>query len=270
MSQPRTEICDICSQDFKKIENLNKHMANIHEETPHMRMNRLTTTFQSMVNQSKIQNVKSAKLFDCSECGNMFSSYSEQKSHNDEYHAKTRHRTTEAPYYSKYQEDAVFEALTMEEREELETLHHEEMEPTQEEEDWMLLIAIKEERSALAKMYLPVLLDYKVKGICDMCKRYFYKNGSLEEHIKKNHIEEKSHQKIQVIPQEVWLSKSLPNLEDLLATVPSHILVSKEEELESKKDFEDIMFDLKKVKVQTSETKKSTYICDQCKFNTFF
>ena len=115
----------------RKFEDLNKHIANI----PYMRMNRLTTTFQSMVNQSKIQNVKSAKLFDCSECGNMFSSYSEQKSHNDEYHEKTRHRTTEAPYYSKYQEDAVFEALTMEEREELETLHHKEMEPTQEEED---------------------------------------------------------------------------------------------------------------------------------------
>ena len=168
-----------------------------------------------------------------------------------------------------YQEDDEFGVLTMEEREELESLHHEEMAPTQEEEDWMLLIAIEEERSALAKKYLPVLSDYKVKGICDMCKRYFYKNGSLEEHIKKNHTEEISHQKIQVIPQEVWLSKSLPNLEELLATVPSHILVSKEDELESKKDFEDIMFDLKKVKVQTSDTKKSTYICDQCKFNTF-
>ena len=44
------------------------------------------------------------------------------------------------------------------------------------------------------------------------------------------------------------MSKSLPNLEDLLGTVPSNLLVSTEDELESKKDFEDIMFELKKIK----------------------
>ena len=71
--------------------------------------------------------------------------------------------------------------------------------------------------------------NYKVEDICDICDRYFYKKGSLEAHIKNVHIEEKSHQKLQVIPQEVWLSKSLPNLEDLLATVPSNLLVSKED-----------------------------------------
>ena len=86
----------------RKFEDLNKHIANIHEETPHMRMNRLTTTFQSMVNQSKILNVTSATLFDCSECGNIFSSYSEQKSHNDEYHAKTRHFSIKKMLYLRF------------------------------------------------------------------------------------------------------------------------------------------------------------------------
>ena len=158
------------------MEELNKPMAILHKETPHERMEGLTKTVQSIVNKSKIQKVKSAKLFDCSECGNVFSSYSEQNSHNDEYHAETRHRTTEA-LDSKYQEDDIFEDLTMEEREELETLHQEEMEPTQEEEDWMLLTAIKEERNDLAKKYLPIMSNYEVKDICDICERYFLQKG---------------------------------------------------------------------------------------------
>ena len=78
----------------------------------------------------------------------------------------------------------------------------------------MLLTAIKEARNDLAKKYLPIMSNYIVEDICDICHRYFYKKGSLEAHIKNVHIEEKSHQKLQVIPQEVWLSKSLPNLEN--------------------------------------------------------
>ena len=63
------------------------------------------------------------------------------------------------------------------------------------------------------------------------------------------------------------MTKSLPNLEDLLATVPSNLLVSEEDELESMKDFEDIMLEFKRVEVQFQETNNSTYVCDQCKFN---
>ena len=160
------------------------------------------------------------------------------------------------------------EDLTLEEREELEALHEEEMALTQEEEDWMLIAIIKKERNILAKKYLPVLENYKVEDICDICERYFYRKGNLETHIKKVHIEEKSPHKLQVIPQEGWLSRSLPNLEDLLTNIPSNILISKEDELESKKDFEDIMCEFKNVQVEMPEAKNQTLNCSKCKFNT--
>ena len=53
-----------------------------------------------------------------------------------------------------------------------------------------------------------------------------------------------------VVPQDCWLSRSVPNIEDMLATIPLNSLVSKEEELESKKDFEDIMCEVKKIHVE--------------------
>ena len=82
------------------------------------------------------------------------------------------------------------------------------------------------------------------------------------------HKEEESSQKVQVVPQEDWLSKSLPNLNDLLSTIPANILVSKEDELESQKDFKDIMYNLKNTKIQNDIDKKSTINCTRCKFNT--
>ena len=65
------------------------------------------------------------------------------------------------------------EGLTEEEREDLETLHQEEMSPTLEEEDWMLLIVIKEQRNVFAKKYFPVLSNYEVGDICHICERDF-------------------------------------------------------------------------------------------------
>lgn len=94
--------------------------------------------------------------------------------------------------WNEYQEGKEEEGLTMEEQEELEILHEEEMAPTQEEEDFMLLAIIKEERAILAKKYLPVLSNYKVEDICKICDRYFYKKGNLELHIRNVHFEEKN------------------------------------------------------------------------------
>ena len=88
----------------------------------------------------------------------------------------------------KYQEDKVLEGLTLEEWEELEILHEVEMLPSQEEEDWMLKINIKEERKNLASKYLPWLSNYKIEDICVICKRYFYKKGNIETHMKEVHI----------------------------------------------------------------------------------
>ena len=58
---------------------------------------------------------------------------------------------------------------------------------------------------------------------------------------------------VTIQPQESWLSKSLPNLADLLATIPITNLVSKEDELKSQQDFKVIMCEVKTVKVQKKQ-----------------
>ena len=73
---------------------------------------------------------------------------------------------------------------------------------------------------------------------------------------------------VTIQPQKGWLSKSLPNLEDLLSTIPLSSLVSEEDELKSQQDFKDIMFEVKSVKVQNQHKEKTTLKCKQCKFNT--
>ena len=92
-----------------------------------------------------------------------------------------------------------------------------------------------------------------------MCNRYFFQDGSLKTHMRTLHHEGHVFQKFQVIPQKNWLTKSLPNLEDFLATIPSNSLVSREEELESENDFEDIMCEVKNVKVDTIQDKNPTF-----------
>ena len=74
--------------------------------------------------------------------------------------------------------------------------------------------------------------------------------------------------KVQVIPQESWLAKSRPNLEELLATIPLDTLVSKKEELESQQEFKDIMSEVNNVKPLVSEGVKVIYKCKNCKFNS--
>ena len=99
----------------------------------------------------------------------------------------------------------------------------------------------------------------------DIIKLHDDLQGNLQSPV---HKEEESSPKVQVFPQENWLSKSLPNLKELLATIPVHTLVSKEDELESKKEFDDIMCKFKDLKVQSAIDKKSTLNCTSFKFNT--
>ena len=73
---------------------------------------------------------------------------------------------------------------------------------------------------------------------------------------------------MQVIPQDVWLSQSLPNLEDFLATIPTNILVSQEEELASQKYFEYIMCEVKNAKVHQNINQNPKQNCMKCNFNT--
>ena len=85
MAHPKEEKCDFCSIKFKNMEYLDKHMEMLHQETPHLRMERHFTTFQSRENQtlknSKIKKENSSKIFDCSECGLVFSMKSDYSTH---------------------------------------------------------------------------------------------------------------------------------------------------------------------------------------------
>ena len=63
--------------------------------------------------------------------------------------------------------------LTPEETEEIIILHAEAMQPTQEEDDWMLTVAIKKEQKDLADLYWPDLANYKIEDSCEICKRLF-------------------------------------------------------------------------------------------------
>ena len=61
-------------------------MAIKHQETPHERIERLTSTFQYMVNQTTETN-EIQQTFDCSQCGTIFSTNNEQIIHNEKCHA---------------------------------------------------------------------------------------------------------------------------------------------------------------------------------------
>ena len=58
------------------------------------------------------------------------------------------------------------------------------------------------------------------------------------------HKEEILYHRVQVVPEENWLSKRLPTLADFLAKIPANILISKEDELNSKKNYDNIMCEL--------------------------
>ena len=144
--------------------------------------------------------------------------HQEEKKYQDEEEHQVKKKNQEEEEHQGWNEE---EGLTVEEQEELTRLHEEAMEPSQVEEDWMLLVMIKEERKSLANKYLPKLANYKIEDICEVCDRYFYKEGNLKSHMERVHMTETKTKKFQVVPEDDWLSKSLPNLNELLATVPA-------------------------------------------------
>ena len=147
--------------------------------------------------------------------------------------------------------------LTPEEMFELTQLHEEAMIPTQEEEDWMLLIDLKKERKVLAHLYWPNQAHYKIEDICNICNRLFYKKGSIKTHIKKVHSEGLNIQNPKEIPQDILLTKSLPNLQELLETVPFNTLMTERDVLEFKKDVQqDNIFVYKEDKIDN--------VCELC------
>ena len=76
--------CPSCSIKFKNWQDLNTHMAFKHQETDSMRIERLTTMVDGVVNKSsEINGYKEApgKLFDCSECGIIMGTSEEMNMH---------------------------------------------------------------------------------------------------------------------------------------------------------------------------------------------
>ena len=71
------------------MEILNTHMKNVHQETDHERIARVTATVKSSLNQESIKrNTEQNKpSLDCSECGEIFKTNQEQRSHNQKVHA---------------------------------------------------------------------------------------------------------------------------------------------------------------------------------------
>ena len=245
---------------------LSKHMAIVHQESDHSQMLRLTQTFESRLTKTSNINKNYEKIYDCSECGVIFKTSNLLENHNVKHHQvhQEEKKHKEEQEQQEWNEE---EGFTENEIKELTKLHEEAMAPSQEEKDWMLLAMIKVERKTLANKYLPQLSNYKVEDTCDICHRYFYTKGNLQSHIERVHKDETFSHKIQVVPEEEWLSKSLPNLADLLATIPANTLVSKDDEIYLQKDYEQIMCELKEVKVEINTNQSPTINCDKCKFN---
>ena len=234
-----------------------------------MRMERLTQTFKEVVNKTSLKSKKSEKLYDCSECGELFMIVYQFNQHIDKHHQEEKIGEVTQLLYTRELE-ANQELLTEEKEVELTMLHQEEMAPSQKEMNWMLQTKVKNERKILASKYFPKKSDYKIEEICEICNRYFYTKGNIKMHMVKEHSQSpsKTQSKQTLIkPHESWLSKSLFNLEDLLSTVPSDFLVCEEDEIKLKLDFKNIMHDVQSLKVISHEDKKPTFQCNKCKFN---
>ena len=67
------------------MEQLNIHMKNIHQESDHERIYRVTETVKSALAQESLNG--NEKVYDCSECGLIFNTSDEQNNHNQKDHA---------------------------------------------------------------------------------------------------------------------------------------------------------------------------------------
>ena len=86
MAQLRIGECSDCNFKLENIQDLNKHMIQVHQETDSMRIERLTMTFEAMERKTKADSLINSKLFDCSECGDLFVSSDQLKSHIKKHH----------------------------------------------------------------------------------------------------------------------------------------------------------------------------------------
>ena len=87
--------CDICNITFVRMEYMNTHMKVKHDESEYMRMERLKQGIETVVNK-KPQNViiisgERVKIKDCTECGLLFVSENEYKTHLTNSHMKSNY-----------------------------------------------------------------------------------------------------------------------------------------------------------------------------------
>ena len=68
------------------MQDLNKHMTLVHQETDSIRIERLTRTFEAMERKTQESSVTNYKLYDCSECGDLFVSSDQLNSHIRKHH----------------------------------------------------------------------------------------------------------------------------------------------------------------------------------------
>ena len=86
MAQPRIVSCDTCNHQSKNMQDLNKHMAVMHKESDHMRIERLTQTFEADMKKTSVISKNYDKLYDCSECGDLFVTWDQLNKHIERHH----------------------------------------------------------------------------------------------------------------------------------------------------------------------------------------
>ena len=70
-------------------------MKSVHDESDHLRIKRLTETFEAAIKQEPIAKDEvlkptNAKSLDCTECGVLFITFQEQKNHKEQHHANDK------------------------------------------------------------------------------------------------------------------------------------------------------------------------------------
>ena len=83
--------CPDCVKTFPKMEFLNIHMKQEHNESDDSRITRLTQMFETAMSNAKNNGVIKydmvSKSFDCGECGLLFSTIQDQMEYNNEQHS---------------------------------------------------------------------------------------------------------------------------------------------------------------------------------------
>ena len=95
-------VCIVCNTKYDSMEHLGNHMKNIHSESDHSKIERLTETTKATLEQERLNFFEnnSLKIFDCSECGQIFPTNNEHRSHIEKYHTLATSRRPQEEVFS--------------------------------------------------------------------------------------------------------------------------------------------------------------------------